>query len=427
MSEEKNRKEARLAALRAYMGALYDGGEMLRYDCLSRKVQVTSPDPSSERGGWIWRDLTDFDINTIAIHCAQDTGRNITPQDVNTVLHSDFVPIVHPLRDYLDRCPEYDARKMPDWIDQLAQQVTVKLHVGSDPTCSSELWRRCFKKWFVGMVASWMNDDIVNHQVLVLIGRQGIYKTTWLEHLLPPELRSYVTKLASSRELGKDDRIRVAEFGLINMDEIDSMSPREINVLKSVITTTDVNERAAYGITKERRIRCASFCASGNNRQFLTDDTGNRRWLPFEVESIESPWDRTEPWAYIYGQAKYLIEMGFAYWFDMEENEHMETYKKEFEAPRSEEELLLAYFRPARPEDAANAHFYSSAEIHGRLKNWGNIERPMPLNKFGELLRAKGFEQKRPKGRRGYLVVELSTTMDSNQMARELLSQAECQ
>jgi predicted P-loop ATPase len=120
------------------------------------------------------------------------------------------------------------------------------------------------------MVASWMRDDVVNHQVLVLIGRQGIFKTTWLERLIPPQLRAYCCKLANTTQINKDDRLRLAEFGLINLDELDSMSSRELNTMKSIITASDVNERAAYGYTKERKIRLASFCASSNRREFMT-------------------------------------------------------------------------------------------------------------------------------------------------------------
>ena len=63
------------------------------------------------------------------------------------------------------------------------------------------------------MVASWLRDDVVNQQVLVLIGRQGIFKTTWLEYLLPPELRAYGCKMANSTQLNKDERLRIAEYG----------------------------------------------------------------------------------------------------------------------------------------------------------------------------------------------------------------------
>ena len=64
------------------------------------------------------------------------------------------------------------------------------------------------------------------------------------------------------------------------------MRPAELNQLKAMVTMPYVNERAAYGRNKERHPHIASFCGTGNNVQFLTDPTGNRRWLPFEVSQI---------------------------------------------------------------------------------------------------------------------------------------------
>ena len=103
-----------------------------------------------------------------------------------------------------------------------------------------------------------MDDEVVNQHVLVLIGKQGIYKTTWLERLLPPELRGYGTKLSNLHDLDKDDRLRLSESALINIDEIDALTERELNQMKSIITSSDVNERAAYAYNKERHIRLAS-------------------------------------------------------------------------------------------------------------------------------------------------------------------------
>ena len=60
----------------------------------------------------------------------------------------------------------------------------------------------------------------------------------------------------------------------------------------------------------------ASFCATGNNLQFLTDDTGSRRWLPFEVERIENPWTTRIPYEGLFAQALWLLEHGFRYWFE---------------------------------------------------------------------------------------------------------------
>jgi predicted P-loop ATPase len=253
-------------------------------------------------------------------------------------------------------------------------------------------WRKCFKKWFVAMVASWMKDEVVNHTVLVLIGRQGIFKTTWLERLIPPELREYSSKLPLSGQITKDDRLRLCENAMLNIDELDAICGREMNIVKSLLTSTDVNERAAYGRLKERRVRLASFCASTNNREFLTDITGNRRWLPFEVESIQNPFHSIIPYEQIYAQAVYLIEQGwYMYWFDLEEIEELEKHNEEFRAMENEEQLIPILFDiPAE----GKGEFMTTAEISDKLVSYGGIKKPMSIRQLGMLLAKRGFQKK---------------------------------
>ena len=278
----------------------------------------------------------------------------------------------------------------------------------SSGSSADRLWRICFKKWFVAMVASWMKDEVVNHQVLVLIGKQGIYKTTWLEHLIPPHLRAYACKLANSNDLNKDERLRIAEFGLISLDEIDSMNNRELNQLKSIITATDVNERAAYAYTKERRVRLASFCASGNRRDFLTDITGNRRWLPFEVESIENPFFTILPYERIYAQAWALAQDPmFSYWFDLDEIQVLEAHNQHFRDESNEEQLLPILFDlPAE----GHGEFMTTAQISERLVTYGNIKKTIPLSRLGMLMGQLGYRavtRKAGGGRaRGWIVYQ---------------------
>ena len=365
------------------------------------------------KGGEYWREMTKHDINSIVCHCAQEYDANITSREVMTALQSDLIPDVHPLREYVLSCGEW-TEEQPDWIDWVAQQVTVKPlgdEAKGDKARGERLWRGCFKKWFVAMVASWMKDEVVNHQVLVLIGKQGIFKTTWLEHLIPPHLRAYACKLANSNDLNKDERLRIAEFGLISLDEIDSMNNRELNQLKSVITATDVNERAAYAYTKERRVRLASFCASGNRRDFLTDITGNRRWLPFEVESIQNPFYTILPYERIYAQAWALAQDPlFSYWFDLDEIEVLEDHNQHFRDESNEEQLLPILFDvPAE----GKGEFMTTAQISERLVTYGNIKKPMALSRLGMVLGAAGYQSTRPKigGRliRGWLVYQRDT------------------
>ena len=442
----------------------------LRHDIVADKLQVRVAHSLEDaalsgyslefKGGEYWREMTKHDINSIVCHCAQEYDANITSREVMTALQSDLIPDVHPLREYINALPHYTPDQ-PDWIDFVASQVRVResaLDIGrgnaamgrsqnelwdgteclldngthseasnspqsgrpiggtpsnspngaSSGSSADRLWRVCFKKWFVAMVASWMKDEVVNHQVLVLIGRQGIYKTTWLEHLIPPHLRAYACKLANSNDLNKDERLRISEFGLISLDEIDSMNNRELNQLKSVITATDVNERAAYAYTKERRVRLASFCASGNRRDFLTDITGNRRWLPFEVEEIQNPFYTLLPYERMYAQAWALAQDPlFSYWFDLDEIEVLEQHNRHFRDESNEEQLLDVYFAvPA--EGATNTKFLTTAEISERLIYYGNIKRPLSLSRLGVLLSQKGFLSIR-KGspqRRGWIVYE---------------------
>ena len=397
------------------------------------------------KGGEYWREMTKHDINSIVCHCAQEYDANITSREVMTALQSDLIPDVHPLREYVLSCGEWTAEQ-PDWIDFVARQVRVKendneenvckedninnlrgnqlpaapMENNSTPSCTTlhnttpsaqRLWRTCFKKWFVAMVASWMKDEVVNHQVLVLIGKQGIFKTTWLEHLIPPHLRAYACKLANSNDLNKDERLRIAEFGLISLDEIDSMNNRELNQLKSVITATDVNERAAYAYTKERRVRLASFCASGNRRDFLTDITGNRRWLPFEVESIQNPFYTTLPYERIYAQAWALAQdPTFSYWFELDEIEVLEEHNQHFRDESNEEQLLPILFDvPAE----GKGEFMTTAQISERLVTYGNIKKPMALSRLGMVLGTAGYKAtKRKIGNtqtRGWIVYQRDT------------------
>ena len=75
-----------------------------------------------------------------------------------------------------------------------------------------------------------------------------------------------------------------------------------------MVTQRYVDERRAYGRNKVHLPHVASFVTTGNNLQFLTDDTGNRRWLPFEVEDIDSPWEADIPYEGIYSHTYALYQ-----------------------------------------------------------------------------------------------------------------------
>lgn len=377
-----------------------DTGRM-RYDLVSNKVQIKDGNVDVDvDGNGAWRDCTKVDVNSIVCYLCDNMDSNITSREVNTAIQSNIVPQVHPLRDYINNLPTWN--RQTDWIDMLAQQVVVKNENGNE-NGNEKYWRACFKKWFVAMVAAWMKDDVVNHHVIVLIGRQGIFKTTWLKHLIPPELQLYGSEF-NINDLNKDERGRIAEYGLINIDELDALTPRELNLLKSLITAGDINDRLPYGYAKERRIRLASFCASGNRKDILSDTTGNRRWLCFEVESIQNPYECIMPYEQLYAQAKYLAEYGFNYWFDLQDIDAVERHNKDFYALSNEEELIPQYFLPATKFTDGAQHLTAS-EIVDELFHKSYIARPMNAAQVGQVMNRLGYEKVGHKSRYGYWVI----------------------
>ena len=322
------------------------------------------------------------------------TGAEVRLQDLCNVLHSEYVPLYHPFEEYIATLPEWDG---VDYIGQLARTV----HVKGD----QELFVEYFRKWFVGILPTIFDPQVVNHEILVFIGRQGNFKSTFFSLLLPPPLQSYFQVKMNSSRLNKDDMLTLCEKALICLEEIDEMRPSELNQLKAMVTATNISERAAYARNKDYRPHIASFCGTGNNPRFLTDPTGNRRWLVVEVEDIDNPWQHPFHYEGIYSQAYALWKSGFRYWFDQDEIRALNQQNQEFEAPTPKEELLLTYYRPTF-QGCKDSQFLKVSEILERINT--NVRQPLSATKLGMLLSKLGFTKGRFNNERGYLVIERS-------------------
>jgi hypothetical protein len=343
-----------------------------------------------------YENLTDRDVNTLWRELCCE--KPVVKQHLQNVIESDYVPKYHPFRYYLEHLPPWTPEQ-GDAIMGLS--LTVNVRGDADEQI---LFYEYLRKWLVAMVASWADTKVVNNVMLVLIGEQGSYKTTWLANLLPPQLRDYFYTKTNSGLVSKDDLLTLAEYGLVCWEELDTMVPKELNKLKAAMTMPAINERAAYERYHENRPHLASFCGTGNNLQFLSDTTGTRRWLPFEVESIESP--LTQPFDHdaIFAQAYALYRQGFRYWFDRPEIERLQRHNEVFEAPNMECELIDIYFR--KPVDGELGEFMPvsrALQIIG-----GNITRELSDRKIGRAFMDLGFRFKRTNTSRGYVVVQRS-------------------
>ena len=341
-----------------------------------------------------YADLTDRDVNTLWTQLCQE--KPVVKEHLRNVIESDYVPRYHPFRYYLEHLPPWTPDQ-GDFLMELSLTVTVKGDADEQIRFYEYL-----KKWLVAMVASWVDPQVVNNVMLVFIGAQGLYKTTWFAHLLPPQLNGYFYTKTNSGLMSKDDLLTLARYGLVCWEELDSMQQKELNKLKAAMTMPSINERAAYDRYHENRPHLASFCGTGNNVQFLSDTTGTRRWLPFEVESIESPLAAPFHYDGIYAQAYALYRQGFQYWFDRSEIERLQRCNEAFEAPMSAHEQIRKYLR--QPVGDERGQFMTSSDILQLVGS--NPVLQLTTNKIGRAMRDIGFERVRSKtGERGYLVV----------------------
>ena len=388
---------------------LIDSGVRVRYNVITRKREMApllspqggkTPTAMTELlplgGGWAGAvELSDDHVNSLYCRFCLSTGLTTRPKEFNTIIESDFYPTYNPLREYLESLPAWDG--VTDHIDQLASMV----HVTG---CTQEMHNRFFKKWMVAMVAAWMDETVTNHEILTYIGPQGRYKTTFMTRLLPPTLGEYFATKTFKGRMDKDDRLALTELALIDLEELDVMNASEVNQLKALVTDPSVNLRPVYARYSVRRAHIASFCGTGNNPRFLTDLTGHRRWLPFMIEAIDSPYEHPFDYEGIYAQAYALYREGFRYWFTDEENAELEQHNRQFEEPCIEEELIRTYLR--QPYGEETGEFLTATRI---IELVGTLVRvSLSPKRIAMAMQRLGYEQRRVMNTRGWNVVILT-------------------
>ena len=269
-----------------------------------------------------WNVMNDFIENSMLRECLK--GRIKTNlSSLRNLLYSDFCELFNPFEDYFFNLPTYDEKT--DYITELANTIT---------TTKQDLWQQCFKKWLVAMVGCVLDDKVINHTVIVFSGKQGLGKTTWVEKLVPKQLKEYLFS-GTINPNNKDTLVQLAECMLINLDELENLNRSEIGSLKEIITKTQIRMRKAYGHNNETMPRRASFAGSVNTAQFLNDSTGSRRFLCFELEGIKYQHDVDINMAF--SQALFLFKSGFRFWFDQEEIKNITANNEQYQLHIPEE------------------------------------------------------------------------------------------
>lgn len=329
--------------LEAFLRENYD----FRYNLLTESAEYREKGNNS----LTFRTVNQRVLNSLCIG-ARKQGMDCWDRDVARYLCSDSIADYHPFRFYMDSLPEWDGE---DRVCALAKRVS-----------ADTLWTKGFHRWMLALAAQWMELDGMhgNSVAPVLVSRrQGRQKSTFCKLILPGELQAHYTDsfdLSSSSAAEQ----KLSTFGLISLDEMDKYSPKKMAVLKNLMQMAGLNIRKAYKKNFASLPRMASFIATSNVKELLTDPTGSRRFLCVEVnEKIDcSPLDYLQ----LYAQLKAELLSGSRYWFTSEEEQEIMEHNLSFYKTPVEEDVFRSCFRV--PGEGEAGVLLSAAEIFQCLK-----------------------------------------------------------
>ena len=370
MKLEEKESPTKNDQIEAYLSAQYE----FRYNTVLHRAEYR---PRGEGG---YTSVDRYRINTLKRALDKKANIQTSTDNLYSIIESDFSPRINPVQDYFRALPL--TKGNADAITTLADCVQVN---------NSEKWQEYLTKWLVAVVANAMDDNQCrNHICLVLTGEQGKFKTTFLDLLCPPALSDYrYTGKIYPQE--KDVLSLIGQNLIINIDDqLKALNKRDENELKNLITCPQVKYRMPYEKHIEERPHLASFVASVNGNDFLTDPTGSRRFLPFEVLTIDIDSAKAIQMDAVYSDAKRLLHEGFRYWFNDEEIVELHRNSEAFQVYTAEMELLLRYFTfPSEAEMATKRFYMTNSEIVGYLSCY--TRQPLSPKRMGEALRKAGY------------------------------------
>ena len=309
---------------------------------------------SKEQWVYGWRPVDERVQNRIAME-ARLAGLNIWDKDVTRYLKSDMVRNYNPIVDYLwSLYKKWDGR---DYIGMTARKV---------PTQNPH-WEEWFRTWFLSMVAQWLGKNVRygNSLVPLLISKQGYNKSTFCKSLLPLDMQwGYNDSLQLSDR--KTVMQAMSQFLLINLDEFNQISPKvQDGFLKNLVQLASVKVKRPYGKHVEEFPRLASFIATSNETDILSDPTGSRRFIGIEVTG---PIDMSHPIPYdqLYAQAMALIDQDVPHWLNDQQTRQLMASNRQFQMRTPEELFFTECFTiPERDEDGL---FMTTAAIFAVIK-----------------------------------------------------------
>ncbi|WP_207431350.1 VapE domain-containing protein [Sabulibacter ruber] len=235
-----------------------------------------------------WQALSDFklnewssDIKDIRIKYRDSGGKPkgrklaISKEDVVDLIHNHkFSPAVNPV---VERFGQLHKRFSFEG-DPLSE---VRKWFNAFEYANSQFAESFWMDWFGGVVQNLTTAGYYD-KIMVLSGVGGVGKTFAIKERLCAPFSEYFTQ-SFTWSSNKDDLGKITKYLFILDDELNTSRKADVEQIKNITSMSHTDIREAYARLDSRRPRIANFVATTNNREFLTDLTGNRRFLVLDV------------------------------------------------------------------------------------------------------------------------------------------------
>ena len=345
--EDKNSVRSNIVSMMQLLESRYD----FRYNTVMKYVEYLPKDK-----GWYGYRPVEPRVQKRMTLEVQLADIRVSIKDVRNFLESDYIKNYNPIEEYLFQC--YDKWDGKDHIRALARTV---------PTANPH-WADWFYTWFLGMVDQWRgysHRQYGNSVAPLLISKQGYNKSTFCRRLLPPELQwGYSDNLILSEK--RQVYQAMAQFMVINLDEFNQISPQvQQGFLKNLIQLPTLKYKPPYGSHVMEFPRLASFIATSNITDILTDPSGNRRFIGVE---LTGPIDVSVRPNYqqLFAQALTALHNGEKSYFDAEQVKLIMKNNCQFEVAEPIDQYFMLYFDLV--ENEKEGEYLTAAEIFDYLK-----------------------------------------------------------
>lgn len=297
-----------------------------KYDIIKKELTIEYPELNSK---------IDNIIDTSASIIKSCAEREGLPKDmVDTHLSAvacnknAFNPLAQMIEDAMR---EYDGK---DYLQEIIDCLIVD--------ASAEYKYEIFKRWSIEGIATWYHDEdtLTNPEaklkfenILVFLGAQGLNKTKFLFELLNFEGYGSYFKEGVKIDTSDKDSIKTAvSAGLVELGELDATFKKsDVADLKAFLSKQNDEIRLPYDKNFSKYKRRTLFAATVNERYFLIDKTGNRRYWIFDLLDIDFKRLDKINMKQFWGQMGKLYFEGHKWWFDPKD-EHDQPFVKEIEA-----------------------------------------------------------------------------------------------